>query len=214
MRNLFSVDLVLLSPRDGEWFVCTTPTGARSKGATLPFAGVSRATSESLASVAKTLATKTVGAAPRWMTQVGAFSEGAHPADAPISVAFVGVYADGVVHDDEGWVRADSATLPVRQKALLKATLGTLRHAVEYEPIAFYALPTTFTLRELQQVYELLLERTLHKASFRRSLHAAHLVEPTKAWRVEGRGRPAQLYKYAPKKRRGAARGVRFEVTR
>jgi ABC-type multidrug transport system fused ATPase/permease subunit len=70
------------------------------------------------------------------------------------------------------------------------------------------------TLRELQQVYELLLERPLHKASFRRSLHAAHLVEPTKAWRAEGRGRPAQLYKFAPRRRRGAVRGVRFELAR
>lgn len=216
MRNLYSVDLVLLSPRDGEWYVCTTPSGARAKGGArvLPYSAVSRASSESLLAAAKGLATKSAGSAPRWMTQVGAFADGAHPSESPLAVAFVGVYADGVVGDDEGWVRAESVSLPPRQKALLKATLGMLKHTVEYEPIAFYALPPTFTLRELQQVYELLLERSLHKASFRRSLHAAHLVEPTKAWRVEGRGRPAQLYKYAPKKRRGAVRGVRFEVGR
>jgi len=214
MRNLFSLDLVLLSPRDGEWYVCTTPGAARSRTAVLPHIAVSKAPSEALPTLAKSLATKTVGAAPRWMTQVGAFSDGTHPADTPISIAFVAVYPDGTVHDDDGWVKAESAALPSRQKALLKATLGTLKHAVEHEPIAFHALPTTFTLRELQQVYELLLERPLHKASFRRSLHAAHLVEATKAWRAEGRGRPAQLYKFAPRRRRGTVRGVRFELAR
>ena len=216
MRNLFSLDLVLLSPRDGEWYVCTSAGSAKGRGGarTLPFIGVSKAPSEALATAAKSLSTKTVGASPRWMTQVGAFSDGTHPADTPISIAFVAVYPDGTVHDDEGWVRAESAVLPSRQKALLKATLGMLKHTVEYEPIAFHSLPATFTLRELQQVYELLLERPLHKASFRRSLHAAHLVEPTKAWRAEGRGRPAQLYKFAPRRRRGTARGVRFELTR
>jgi ADP-ribose pyrophosphatase YjhB (NUDIX family) len=216
MRNLFSLDLVLLSPRDGEWFVCTSAGAAKSRGSarTLPFIGASKAPSEALPTLAKSLATKTVGAGPRWMTQVGAFSESTHPADTPISIAFVAVYPDGTVHEDEGWVKAESAVLPPRQKAILKATLGMLKHAVEHEPIAFHALPTTFTLRELQQVYELLLERSLHKASFRRSLAAAHLVEPTKAWRAEGRGRPAQLYKFAPKRRRGAVRGVRFELAR
>jgi hypothetical protein len=37
-------------------------------------------------------------------------------------------------------------------------------------------------------------------------------VEPTDEWRSEGRGRPAQLFRYAPRKRRGGRRGVRFEL--
>ena len=35
--------------------------------------------------------------------------------------------------------------------------------------------------------------------------------EPTEEWRSEGRGRPAQLFRYAPTRRRNAPRGVRFE---
>jgi hypothetical protein len=30
-------------------------------------------------------------------------------------------------------------------------------------------------------------------------------------WRSEGRGRPAQLFRYLPKKRRRAHRGMRFD---
>ena len=60
--------------------------------------------------------------------------------------------------------------------------------------------------------YELLLGRRLHKASFRRALQAAWLVEPTDEWRSEGRGRPAQLFRYAPRRRRNQRRGVRFDL--
>jgi hypothetical protein len=70
----------------------------------------------------------------------------------------------------------------------------------------------TFTLTELQSMYELLLGRRLHKASFRRALQGAWLVEPTEEWRSEGRGRPAQLFRYAPRRRRSTRRGVRFEL--
>jgi hypothetical protein len=73
-------------------------------------------------------------------------------------------------------------------------------------------LPALFTLTDLQQAYELLLGRRLHKASFRRALHASWLVEPTDGWRSEGRGRPAQLFRYSPRKRRGHHRGVRFDL--
>ena len=58
----------------------------------------------------------------------------------------------------------------------------------------------------------MLLGRRLHKASFRRALHAAALVEPTDEWRSEGRGRPAQLFRFAPRKRRKVKRGVQFNL--
>ena len=83
---------------------------------------------------------------------------------------------------------------------------------MDLSPVAFRLLPPSFTLSELQQMYELLLGKRLHKASFRRALQAAWLVEPTDEWRSEGRGRPAQLYRYAPKKRRKGRRGVRFDL--
>jgi 8-oxo-dGTP diphosphatase len=104
----------------------------------------------------------------------------------------------------------DLPPLPPRQRAMLESVRSSLRTRIDQSPIAFHLLPSIFTLTQLQEIYELLLGRRLHKASFRRSLHAAWLVEPTDEWRSEGRGRPAQLFRYAPKKRRGSRRGVRF----
>jgi 8-oxo-dGTP diphosphatase len=86
-----------------------------------------------------------------------------------------------------------------------------MQERLDQAPIAFRLLPSTFTLSDLQHMYELLLGKRLHKASFRRALRAAWLVEPTDEWRSEGRGRPAQLFRYVPKKRRRSHRGVRFD---
>jgi 8-oxo-dGTP diphosphatase len=214
MRALYSLDLVLLAPHGGTWYVCAPEQGTRGRGAqrVLPTMSYARAAGDALAGAARTFAGKTIGASPRWLTQVGAFTDAGHPSDAAVSVGFVAVYPETAVSDDPSWVRAESAQVPARQKAMIRAAMLMLRHAVEHEPVAFHALPAHFTLRELQQVYELLLSRRLHKASFRRALHAAHVVEPTKAWRTEGRGRPAQLFKFAPRRKRSAQRGVRFDV--
>jgi len=83
---------------------------------------------------------------------------------------------------------------------------------MDQSPVAFRLLPPTFTLSDLQHMYELLLGKRLHKASFRRALQAAWLVEPTEEWRSEGRGRPAQLFRYAPRKRRPTQRGIRLDM--
>jgi 8-oxo-dGTP diphosphatase len=94
---------------------------------------------------------------------------------------------------------------------MIDTALQLIRTRLDQSPTAFRLLPPTFTLSQLQEVYELLVGRRLHKASFRRALHAAWLVEPTDEWRSEGRGRPAQLFRFAPRKRRGGRRGVRFD---
>jgi 8-oxo-dGTP diphosphatase len=95
---------------------------------------------------------------------------------------------------------------------MVDGALEAIRSRLDQSPIAFRLLPPTFTLSELQGTYEILLGRRLHKASFRRALQSAWLVEPTDEWRSEGRGRPAQLFRYAPRRRRANRRGVRFDM--
>jgi 8-oxo-dGTP diphosphatase len=151
------------------------------------------------------------------MDQVAAFGEELrHPADAALSVAYVAVYPEAFDEADD----APNAWTPVsklpplapRHRAMVEAAVDTTRRSIDVTPVAFHFLPPEFTLSDLQEVYETLLARPLHKASFRRSLHAAGLVAPMSEWRSEGRGRPAQLFRYAPRKRRRAERGVRFEL--
>lgn len=181
--------------------------------AALPWTVV--APSVALDATATRFARERIGRAPGWLAQVGASSEGRmHPSGASLSVSYVAVVATGTpAPEGTGWVPvSEIPTLSARQAGMVPAAVAALRDRMDLAPIAFRMLPAEFTLSELQQIYELLLGRRLHKASFRRALQAAYLVEPTESWRSEGRGRPAQLFRYAPRRKRGLRRSVRFEL--
>ncbi|MCC6928249.1 MAG: NUDIX domain-containing protein [Gemmatimonadaceae bacterium] len=172
---------------------------------------------ETLERAAQRLATTAVGGEPTWMAQVGAFADGLpHPADAELSVAFVAVVPASRLEragGDAAWFSiTEPPTLPIRHRTMLDAAVAALRARVDDAPIAFRLLPKLFTLTELQAMYELLLGRRLHKASFRRALQAAELVEATEEWRSEGRGRPAQYFQFAARRRREGPRAVRFDL--
>jgi ADP-ribose pyrophosphatase YjhB (NUDIX family) len=172
---------------------------------------------ESLGDAAVRLARSTLDNAPSAIEQIRAFGDNRrHPGDAEVSVGFLALVPTGeraAVHSDLAWFASDEIpTLAPRQRAIVDAAFDMVRDRLDQSPVAFRLLPTTFTLSDLQGIYELLLGRRLHKASFRRALQAAYLVEPTDEWRSEGRGRPAQLFRYAPRKRRENRRGVRFDL--
>jgi 8-oxo-dGTP diphosphatase len=191
--------LACVTWRNGELAVLT-PTATR--GVTLPQATL--AANASPDDAADALVKRTLGRAAAWRSQVGALRE-----DGALSILYVAVLpADTAAAPQHEW-RALPRGAP---GGALRAALAHLRERIDREPVAFRLLGATFTLSDLQLVYELLLERRLHKASFRRSLMAAHLVEPTEHWRSEGRGRPAQLFRYAPRRRRGLQRAVRFDL--
>lgn len=181
---------------------------------TLPW-DTPKAGGESLTDSAQRIARTAAGHAPRWLEQVGAFSSTRHPSESQLSVAFAGLIPGGTsthMGGELAWFPAAEVPLVApRQREMLEQALRSVQSLLGHAPIAFRLLPVTFTLTELQQMYELLLGKQLHKASFRRALQAASLVQPTDEWRSEGRGRPAQLYRYSPRKRRSVRRTLRFD---
>jgi 8-oxo-dGTP diphosphatase len=72
-----------------------------------------------------------------------------------------------------------------------------LRAKTAYAPIAVQLLPETFTLGELQAVYEAVLGQRLDTRNFRRDVLAAGVVRDAGADRRRGPGRPARLYRSA-----------------
>jgi hypothetical protein len=213
----FTVDPVIVTPLlHGLGVLTVRGTGARGRDSwELPWSAPRR--HESLESAARRLVRAHAGADATWMEQVGAFADAQrHPSGAPLSICYIAVVPAGTTPpsaESVSWIESDRpASLGARQRAMMESALTALRWRMDYAPIPFRLLPAHFTLTDLQQMYELLLGRRLHKASFRRALHASWLVEPTDEWRSEGRGRPAQLFRYAPRKRRGYRRGVRFDL--
>lgn len=214
-RTTLAVDVVVLSPRlDALTVLLVRATAGARERWTLPWDAPQ--SGEGLEDAASRIASVALGAAPAFFEQVGALSDGRrHPGDADVSIGIAALSPAGVgtpAQDAEWFPIAGLPPLAPRHRGIVDRATAVVRQRVDQSPLAFRLLPPVFTLSDLQGVYELLLGRPLHKASFRRALQASYLVEPTDEWHSEGRGRPAQLFRYAPRKRRGARRGVRFDL--
>ena len=68
-----------------------------------------------------------------------------------------------------------------------------LKNKIEYTPLAFTLLPEYFTLSELQKVYEVILDKKLLKANFRRKI--APMVKKTEIMQKSGH-RPASYFTF------------------
>ena len=207
----YTVDVVALTPRDDQLAVLLERRSeGRDRSVKWVVPWVASRNGEGLDELAQRAIKRSTGAAPVWSTQVGAFSDGTHPGASDLSILYVALVPMGhatVQSEDFQWfLLSELPQLTERQSQMLQESVGAIRDRLDLYPVAFKLLPATFTLSELQHMYELLLGRRLHKASFRRALAAASLVEPTDEWRSEGRGRPAQLYRYGPRKRRRGKR--------
>jgi 8-oxo-dGTP diphosphatase len=214
-RSPYTIDVVLVTAVKDQLAVLLwrTPEG-KDKWA-LPWEVPTA--DETLDDAAGRIASGTFGFTPVWLEQLGAFgNDKRHASESEISVAFVGLAPLGTpspVGGSYAWFPiAELPLLAPRQRTMLDGATAMLRLRMDQSPVTFRLLPPAFTLSELQRMYELLLGKRLHKASFRRALQAAWLVEPTDEWRSEGRGRPAQLFRYAPRKRRPAQRGIRLDL--
>lgn len=79
---------------------------------------------------------------------------------------------------------------------ILDYALARVRNKVEYTNVVYSLLPETFTLTELQRVYEIILGRHIDKRNFRKKINSLDLVTPTGEVRRDGAHRPAKLYHF------------------
>ncbi len=79
---------------------------------------------------------------------------------------------------------------------ILIYAIERLKNKVEYTTIAFNLMPEKFTLTNLQQVYEILLDKPLLKANFRRKV--SDMVIETEEYEENAGHRPSKLYKFNP----------------
>ena len=76
---------------------------------------------------------------------------------------------------------------------MIACAIERLRGKVNYTDIALHLMPKFFTLTELQQVYEVVLDKELLKAAFRRKV--ADLVAETDQYTENAGHRPSRLYR-------------------
>lgn len=80
--------------------------------------------------------------------------------------------------------------------AILAYARQRLQWKVQYTNVMWSLLPASFTLSQLQNAYETVLDRTLDKRNFRKKILSLGLVSPSGEHAVHGRHRPAMLYRF------------------
>jgi hypothetical protein len=82
---------------------------------------------------------------------------------------------------------------------ILDSCFKHLQHKVQHEPIGFNLLPKKFTLLQLQELYEAILDQKLDKPNFRRKLIKMNLLVPCDEKQTAVSHRAAQLYRFDKK---------------
>ncbi|MGP5317650.1 NUDIX hydrolase [Arthrobacter rhombi] len=180
-------------PFRGQWALPGGPLGAR----------------QTLQDAAAGNLRATTGLAPSHLEQLYAFGGlDRSPAHRVVSIVYWALVREE--HPDAPQLVKDPhvAWFPARDEAVIDAlafdhaeivryALWRLQNKVEYSSIAHRFLGPRFTLAQVQEVYEAVLDRRLDAANFRRHLRGASGIEATDEYLHGGKHRPPRLYRYA-----------------
>lgn len=158
---------------------------------------------ESLPEAASRNLLDTTGLAPRYLEQLYAFG-GLHrsPAQRVVSIVYWALVQPEEAElpgeeENVRWFRADKVTdLAFDHQEIVDYALWRLRNKMEYASIAFHFLGEYFTLAQLREVYEAVLDKPLDPANFRRHVTNAVGIEPSDRYLQGGKHRPPRLYRY------------------
>ncbi|MAE13111.1 NUDIX hydrolase [Candidatus Woesearchaeota archaeon] len=110
---------------------------------------------------------------------------------------------------DAEWFAVDGLPeLGFDHSDIISDALEQLRYEVQTTNIAFQILPKSFTLTQLQQLYEDVLGRGLDKRNFRKKVKELGILKETSEMLREGAHRPARLYRFVESK----YSGIRDEI--
>jgi 8-oxo-dGTP diphosphatase len=174
-------------PFEGQWALPGGPLG----------------NDEDLASAAGRTLRETTGLVPKYLEQLYAFGGvDRSPGDRVVSIIYWALVeseeaARASVGENVQWFAADDVPeLAFDHRLIIEYALWRLRNKMEYSRIAHAFLGETFTLTQLREVHEAVLEKPLDPANFRRMIEASDTVVATDE-RVTGtRHRPPRLYRY------------------
>jgi 8-oxo-dGTP diphosphatase len=88
----------------------------------------------------------------------------------------------------------DSQGIAFDHARMIEYAIERLRSKLEYSDVVFNLMPESFTLSELQQVYEVILGKELFAAAFRRKI--ANMVIETDQFTKDAGHRPSKLYSF------------------
>jgi 8-oxo-dGTP diphosphatase len=138
-----------------------------------------------------------------YLEQVRAFGQVArHPAARVVTIAYcslINIRQHKLEkHDNElQWHKVGfGADMAFDHGQILNACHEWLQKRVQEHPLGFRLLPQKFSLRELQNLYESILDIKLDRRNFRKKFFSMDLLEDTKEYEFDVPHRPGKLYKF------------------
>lgn len=139
------------------------------------------------------------GLAPPYLEQLASFSGPARdPRGWSISIAYYALVPASLISRERVLLADVDSTLqlPFDHKNILDAAVQRLRSKSQYSSLPCHLAGETFTLPQLQKVYEVLMGEPLNKVSFRRKMEEMDMLEAIEGrMMVSGAHRPAQVYR-------------------
>ena len=94
------------------------------------------------------------------------------------------------------WISlSEIPSLAFDHKEVLDGAITKLKKDLWTRPIGFNMLPEKFTLKDVQDLYEMILNTKFDKANFRKKMLSSDFLEPLEEMQSNVRHRPAKLYK-------------------
>lgn len=115
---------------------------------------------------------------------------------------------------NDAWISVnDLPELAFDHEMILGAAHERLKAKVRYQPIGFELLPEKFTLRQMQHLYEVILDRELDKRNFRKKVLGMEIVKETKEIEKDVAHRAARLYRFDKRRYdKLTKQGFNFEI--
>jgi 8-oxo-dGTP diphosphatase len=199
-----AVDIVLFTIRSGELCVMLVKRGIPPFAGKFAIPGGFVLENESLDQAALRELQEETGVRDVYLEQLYSFGEPQRdPRGRVISVAYFALIsadrsplvAGSDAADARWWPMRELPELAFDHRTILDYSLERLRNKLEYTTVGFQLLPAKFSMTELQEVYEAILEKKLDKRNFRRKLDLLKILRPTREYRRGGR-RPARLFQF------------------
>ncbi|HFC36335.1 MAG TPA: NUDIX hydrolase [Candidatus Moranbacteria bacterium] len=204
-----AVDALIFTIRDGDLMVLLIKIGSGPYKNKWALPGGIVQIDETLDDTAKRVLKEKAGVRGIYMEQLYAFSELKRDIRwRMISVAYFALVNSDKInlktmdyYSDIDWIKVSKLPkMAFDHKKIIKYGLKRLRAKIEYTNIVYGLLGDEFTLTELQNVYEIILNQKIDKRNFRKKILSMNLLEETKKIKRGLKHRPAKLYRFKDRK--------------
>ena len=138
-----------------------------------------------------------------YLEQVKGFGQvGRHPAARVVTIAYCSLiniehHQLKILDNELHWHRVTTLSeMAFDHREILDVCYGWLQKRIQEHPLGFSLLPKKFSLRELQNLYEAILDVKLDRRNFRKKFFSMDLLEDTGELETDVPHRPGKLYKF------------------